>query len=145
VRLSEQYKVSPKTIRRDAQAAEVISAIGKASPDAKRDILSGKTRISRKMLRDLAAGPEADVVEVAARIQDGTFISGRAVAPEPNEWGAPGGAAPVGTHPLEVSVGGMMEGFFSELRRVPGGGGEAETKAALRSLIGRLEDLYGRM
>ena len=35
-RLSKQYNVSPKTIRRDAKVAEAIDAIGKASPEAKK-------------------------------------------------------------------------------------------------------------
>jgi len=47
-RLAEQYSVSPVTIRRDAQIANAINAIGESAPEAKTDILSGKTQISRR-------------------------------------------------------------------------------------------------
>jgi len=72
-RLSEQYRVSPRTIKRDAQIADVIIAIGKESIDAKTDILSGKTRISRKLLKEMASGPEEDIVKTATEIATGVF------------------------------------------------------------------------
>ena len=72
-RLSGQYNVSPKTIKRDGEIAEVISAIGRESPDAKKEILAGTTRISRRHLRELASGLEEDIVNTAAKIESGTF------------------------------------------------------------------------
>jgi len=72
-RLSEQYRVTSRTIRRDGEIAEVISAIGRESPDAKREILAGTTRISRRHLRELASGLEEDIVNTAAKIESGTF------------------------------------------------------------------------
>jgi len=48
-RLAGHYTVSPGTIRREAQFANAISAIGEASPE-KKEILSGKTRISKIQL-----------------------------------------------------------------------------------------------
>ena len=38
-RSSEQYRISPRTIRRDGQISDVIIAIGKESEEAKRSIL----------------------------------------------------------------------------------------------------------
>jgi len=72
-RLSEQYKVSPKTIKRDAEIAEVISAIGRVSPEAKRDILSGEARISRKQLRDMDYGSKDELEAIASEIVAGTY------------------------------------------------------------------------
>jgi len=67
LRLSEAYNVSPRTIMRDAQLADAIAAISMTSSDAKRQILAGKTRISKKKLLELSAGPEEDVIEVQKR------------------------------------------------------------------------------
>jgi len=72
-KLSEQYRVSPVTIRRDGEIAEVISAIGKVSPEAKRDILSGEARISRKQLRDMDYGSSDEIATIASEIISGTF------------------------------------------------------------------------
>ena len=72
-RLSEHYGVTSRTIRRDGEIAEVISAIGRESPDAKRNILSGTARISRKHLRELSSDPEKDISETASKIEAGTF------------------------------------------------------------------------
>ena len=53
-RLAAQYNVSRSTIKRDSQLADAISAIGITSPAAKRDILAGKARVSRKKLCELS-------------------------------------------------------------------------------------------
>jgi len=75
-RLSEQYRVTPRTIKRDGQIADVIIAIGKESIDAKTDILSGKTPISRKQLREMISGSKDDIAKTASEIATGTFESG---------------------------------------------------------------------
>jgi len=72
-KLSEQYRVSSVTIRRDAQIADVLVAIGKESQEAKNDILSGKTRISRKQLREIAGETDENVSRTASQIAAGTF------------------------------------------------------------------------
>jgi hypothetical protein len=61
-RLAEQYNVSRSTIKRDAMIADAIGAIGRESPQAKMDILSGKTNISRKQLQELTTGSEDEIV-----------------------------------------------------------------------------------
>jgi len=73
IRLAEEYNVSSATIKRDAQAAAGIIAIGKTSPEAKRSILSEKTRISRKRLRELSTAPDKNIIEVAKEIDNGIF------------------------------------------------------------------------
>jgi len=72
-RLSEQYKISPRTIIRDGEIAEVLAAIGRVSPEAKRDILSGEARISRKQLRDMDYGSKEEIETIASQIIAGTY------------------------------------------------------------------------
>ena len=72
-KLSEQYRVTSRTIRRDAQIADVLVAIGKESQEAKNDILSGKTRISRKQLREIAGESDVNISKTASQIAAGTF------------------------------------------------------------------------
>ena len=45
-RLAEQYRVSNKTIMRDVKVSDAISAIGEASPEARRMIFSGEATIT---------------------------------------------------------------------------------------------------
>ena len=71
--LSEHYRVSPRTIKRDGQIADVLIAIGKESEDAKKEILSGSSRISRKQLREMASDSEEAIAKTASAIADGTF------------------------------------------------------------------------
>ena len=44
-RLSEKYRVSPKTIERDAKASKAIDAIGQASSEARRKLLSSEVLV----------------------------------------------------------------------------------------------------
>ena len=67
-RLAKQYHVSEPTIRRDEKFADAIIAIGKNSPEAKRNILSGTTDITRKQLRELMTGKEEDIMDTAKKI-----------------------------------------------------------------------------
>jgi len=79
-RLSEQYRVSPVTIRRDGEIAEVISAIGRVSPDAKRDILSGEARISRRQLREMDYGSKDELEAIASEIVAGTYEAEKSIS-----------------------------------------------------------------
>ncbi|MCL2403446.1 MAG: hypothetical protein FWC86_04380, partial [Coriobacteriia bacterium] len=75
-RLGEKYKVSPRTIKRDAQAAAGIIAIGEVSSPAKIKVLEESTDITRKQLRDLATAKPDLIAEVATAIEAGTFERG---------------------------------------------------------------------
>jgi hypothetical protein len=58
-RLSEQYSVSPKTIRRNASLAAGLTSIGEISHDVKTKILNGEVRVGKSRLEALAsATPE---------------------------------------------------------------------------------------
>ena len=144
-KLARQYSVSRNTIKRDAQVAEVISAIGLESPEAKRSILNGTAGITRKQLQELSAGPVESVREVSHSIQDGTFERPR---PARNGFGdEPGIADPAlaAIAPLNAHLISVADGFAAGLRRSASHSSEAGLKAALRAHIDVLEELYLQM
>jgi len=53
-KLADQENVSEKTIRRDALFAKAIDKIGEVNPELKRNILSGKTKINKSQVQELA-------------------------------------------------------------------------------------------
>ena len=63
---AELYNVLGSTIIHDEKVAAAIDAIGEKSPEAKRMILSGYAKISKKKLIELADSPR-DVIEDAAK------------------------------------------------------------------------------
>jgi len=135
-RLSEEYRVSPRTIKRDGQISDVIIAIGKESPDAKSEILSGKTRISRKQLREMADGAEEDVGAIAAQIADGTFESGRSVTSKSSKESSDD------IQPWEKEFARMTDEFRQTLRTHAQTDDTSSVKTALREYITVLEELY---
>ena len=127
-RLARQYNVSPKTIRRDAQLATAILAIGKISPETKRDILAEKIPVSRKKLRELSAGSEEKVALLVTQIKDGTFEKKK---PSPVE--------PAG---LEKEFRRLTNDFYFELRNYSMNGDTASFRVASGLYINMLEDLF---
>ena len=142
-RLSEQYKVAPITIKRDGQIAAAIAAIGKASPDAKQEILSGEARISRKQLREMTADPEDKIAAIASEIAAGTF------APS----GKPEGSKPIGTNRQNTNnkketpslsteiITGANE-FINNISQFTTNKNPDGMKKAIRSYINQLEEIY---
>jgi hypothetical protein len=72
-RLADQYNVSERTIRLDAEAADAIGKIGEVSPDAKRKILKGESGVSKKELVKLNKASGEEISEAADKIADGTY------------------------------------------------------------------------
>ena len=140
-KLANQYRVSRNTIFRDAKGAEAINAIGEASPEAKRMILSREAVISKKALQDLSTMPKDDIQVIAAEIEAGTYEK---KTPEPlptvaspdSEWIQP---------PDTAAISRLTDGFQSRLRELADIGKEADLKAALRAHIDSLERLYRSM
>ena len=143
-RLAETYNVSPMTIRRDAQVANAISAIGEVSPDIKMDILSGKTRVSRVQLKELAAGTKEDVSAVISQIEEGTFKSRRSGLQLPGD--DVGGSANVSDEtdmqPWELQFVKMTDEFRQSLRGHAKIADTGAVKATIRQYIDMLEELY---
>ena len=134
VRLAEQYNVSAKTIRRDAQVANAIIEIGEISPDIKMDILYGKTYISRQKLQELSVGSPKNVAAVVEQINDGTFESRRRSAHDSGDLAA---------MPLwEQEFVKMSDEFRKSLRSDSKPADKDTAKIALRQYINMLEGLY---
>ena len=134
--LSDQYKVSPKTIKRDSQVANAVTAIGELSPDIKRDILSEKTKISRKRLRELASGSHDDIAEAVEQIKAGTFENKSIGGLPPNE------IISDDMKPWEISFGKMTDEFRQVLRVHAKIDDTAAIRKAIRQYINMLEELY---
>jgi len=155
-RLGKQYNVSSRTIKRDAQLAEAISAIGKTSPEAKRDILEGKTPISRKTLRELFAEAEDNLIEVANKIETGTFEVSKPEAQTPEvskpeartpevskpEAQTPEDSTPDLATPIEKKFSSITEEFHSELSSFSRVGDNEGLRVAFRLYMNRLEEMF---
>ena len=135
--LAKNYNVSPKTIRRDAQLANAIIAIGEISPEIKLDILTGKLHISNKQLHELATGTKEDVAEVIKQIEEGTFVSR---APTANLF-----STSPDMQPWERQFTIMTNEFRSMVRTQSKPDDTTAAKSALRQYIDMLENLYKEM
>jgi len=137
-RLSEQYKISPKTIRRDGQIADVIIAIGKESQEAKNSILTGDAKINRKQLREMASASEDEIVTVAKKIASGTFD-------DESETAKPVGSNKInstGNHPITATIIDKTNNFISNIRNLNPDDDLSNIKATIRSYIDNLEAFY---
>ena len=142
VRLGNHYKVSRATIERDAKVATAINTIGETSLDAKRKILSGDVSISRKQLRELAAGSDDDVNEIAAKIDDDTFkskASERVETPKSMESFSPVTSKP---DPIIVTLLKTTENFYNDLLRLSRDNSAIDLKPVIKFFIDELKDLY---
>jgi len=144
-RLAERYRVSPKTIRRDAAVANGIDAIGASSAAAKQKIIAGEVSISRTKLQEVSRAPKREVSGVARSIDRGTFERPRpGSSVSAGEAGSGGvgssgaGAASLGSQVLDVT-----DDFRREIRGLASSVDDsASVRAALRTHIERLEELY---
>ena len=161
-RLSGQYHVSPKTIKRDAKVSGAIDAIGEVSNEAKRMILSGEVSIDKKVLEGLSSGSREDLVELATKIEDGTYEKKRpaTVAVKADEGSDPPGALSVVHVPsvpesgetdhmsvqqIETAAAQLMDDLFYQLQKYSNQGNAAELKTALRIYINLLEGLLRKV
>jgi len=143
-RLAKQYRVSRNTIKRDSQVAEAIDSIGKKSPEAKREILSGAIGITKKQLNELLAGSEDEISDIASKIQDGTYDRRTTSASASNR--DDGEANHINaTKSLNAAFTGITNRFYLELQALLRNYDTAELKEALRLHISILEDMHSRM
>ena len=138
IRLSDEYNVSKNTIKRDAQLANAIDAIGENSPEAKREILSGKSPITRQHLQNLAAdGTDDEIKSIAESIEQGTYERPKKSTVEPPEGIFQG---------ILDALNGVMaqiaQAYSADIRRAANENDAAQLRAALRGHIDKLEDLY---
>lgn len=71
--LGNQHGLARSTVVAAEKVADGITAIGKTSKEAKRKIIDGEARISRKRLTQLGTAPSPEVKDVARSIDAGTF------------------------------------------------------------------------
>ena len=143
-RLSEQYKVSSKTIKRDAKQASAIDAIGEASPVAKRKILAGEVQIGKRRLEALASASKEEVEAVAAEIEDGIYEGRTPRSSAAVEADIASDSILPEIRQLNAIISDFASSFNSMFRSLSTGG-SAEVKSVLRSYIDQLEDLYKNM
>ena len=74
-RLAGKYRVSPRTIARDANIAAAIEAIGEVSPEAKRQVLAGEIKINKNTLCNISMLPKKDIEDIAFKIEYGTYTN----------------------------------------------------------------------
>ena len=141
-KLAEQYNVSSRTIKRDAQLANAINKIGETSPETKMDILSGKTRISRKLLKELTGDSQADIKEIVTQISDGAFESKRPGAGTADDGNINHITDTDTMQPWEENFAKMTDEFRQILRIHAKSDDTASIQSALRQYIDMLEDLY---
>jgi len=132
-KLAKKYNVSRSTIERDSKLADALIVLGKISPEAKLSILSGETKITRSELDAMLAGSEETVVEIAESIEKGTFAEHRAEN------------ASTSDRTLDTAFGKISDLIRRELTGLSKVYTPVEVKAALRSHIAALEEIYKQM
>jgi hypothetical protein len=73
-KIGDRYGVSPATVKRDAVLAKAIDAIGEVSEAAKRNILSGETKIDRKDFSQILELDANDLQDIANQIESGDKV-----------------------------------------------------------------------
>jgi hypothetical protein len=150
-KMSEKYNVSPRTIKRNARMSEALEAIGLVSPEAKRMILDGKVQINKSKLERLSSASPEVIAEVAAQIEDGTYDRRSAGEDTVISTGASSSVIGLGVldaskmSPFESAITKISGELFLELQKQAKDGDSGEIKAALRSYITMLEELYASM
>jgi hypothetical protein len=102
---------------------------------------SGKARISRRYLQDLATGSEDDVAETVARIFTGTYQRNVRRMPTLSEGGIPGGYDFSEMRQMESDVKRITDALNSEFRSLSRNGDAEALRSAMRSYIEMLEDI----
>jgi len=142
--LAERYKVSPRTIDRDAKTAAAIDAIGEKSPEAKRKILAGEMQISRKDLKEFSAMQTEELSDTVTKIENGTFEKPNHATSTVKE-SQKSESTTAGTQTLNTLISRITGGAYFDLQEFSGNKVSAKSKAALRTHIDMLEDLYSRI
>jgi len=129
-KLAEKYNVSKRTIERDSKLADALIALGEVSPEAKLSVLSGETRVTRAELDAMLADSGETVAEIAESIENGTFAKRRA------------DSASAGARTLDSAFLKLSDLIKRELAGLSKTYSPIEVKAALRSHIASLEEIY---
>ena len=140
-RLAKKYRVSSKTIMRDAMTATAIETIGEISPPAKKMILSGEVGFDKGKLGSLPGRPRKEIEAVAASIENGTYEKQKNAPAQPPNSGRPADSILAEIHSLQLSINKLTD-LFPALPKNRNGADRDELKTELRSCIDQLENLY---
>ena len=140
--LAENYKVSPSTIDRDAKAANVIDAIGESSPEAKRMILAGDTKIDRKTLKELSTMSTDKLSVIGKLIEDGTFQKADYKKDQTKKIKEPVNHNLSKANELETLINKITSNFYINFQELKKFKASAEVKKTLRNHIDMLEEIY---
>jgi len=144
--LADQYKVSPRTIERDNKTANAIDAIGETSPEAKRMILAGEAKIDRKTLKELSSLPLKEISVIGKLIEDGTFQKVDTAKAQTAKAQTKTIREPVDIKhkidDLEALLNKITSNFYINFQEFSKYKVSPEVKAALRSHINMLEEIY---
>ena len=144
-RLATQYNVSRNTILRDSQVAEAIDVLGETSPDAKRNVLSGAAGITKKQLKELLSGTEEAIMDIAAKIEDGSLERRKVTVPAADADKDPEERFDTDLSPFEAAIKRLTDAFLSDIRALSGSATAAEQRLVIKSLIANLESLLGQL
>ena len=140
-RLAAQYRVSAKTINRDAKVAKAIESIGEVSGPAKNKILSGEAGIDKYKLGGLCEKPKKEIEEVAIAIENGTYEKQNSTHADPDKVYDKVQTA------LRI-LGLAVKGLNNSLLQLPENRSideRAHIKQAINSCIFQLENQYRRL
>jgi len=143
-RLAAQYRVSPRTIDRDAKAAAAIEAIGEVSLPAKKRILSGEVSLDKVKLRELSESPGKELKAVATAIENGTYEKKPPVSTTSSGTSGHGTSNATITAEIshiQITIDDLLRSFTT-LFKTGSKTEKAELKTVLRSCMDRFEDLY---
>ena len=140
-RLSEQYKVTARTIRRDGEIADVLVAIGKESQEAKNSILIGDTKINRKQLREMASASEEEMATAINEIASGAFDDkNKPIKPDiPEEINTEN------SHPMTASIISEANNFVDKIRNFAPNDDPDNIRKTIRTFINDLELIYSQI
>jgi len=140
-RLAGQYRVSPRTIARDARTAAAIEAIGEISPSAKKMILSGEAGLDKKKLGGLSEKPTEEIEAVAAAIENGTYEKQPATPSASSAPEKPVDSILAKIPPLQLAID-DLSASLSVLPKIRSDADKTKMKAALYPCVKQIEDLY---
>jgi hypothetical protein len=83
--IAQQYRVSQRTVERDAKVAKALGALGEISMSAQRKVLSGEIDIDKKVLEGLSSKPKEEIEALAAEIEEGTYEKKAPAKPAPQD------------------------------------------------------------
>ena len=143
-KIADMYGVSRNTIQRNAQLSTAIDKIGETSPEAKRKILSGEVKINKSKLERFSGKSTDEVNDIITQIENDTYDR-RKKDDNMNDLNDEANSNLQDTSkmsPFEAAITKISGELFAELQKQAKDGDKGELKAALRSYITMLEDLY---